>query len=156
MGILFGIYHQGGVVPAQLWLSEHLKGTTVPENVTVMWWKTYSPPNWLLGEINQNTTTLDLMGMPKQRMASVVSEAAPCKGSKNKIMLVAPANADVKQVDGGGKTKREDDIDFRELWRWRNHIGLDDLDFGDDGVLPTLERVIWRRGLVVWDVTKRC
>jgi phosphatidylinositol glycan class Z len=43
-----------------------------------------------------------------------------------------------------------------ELWRYRQHIGLDDLDFGDDGVWPTLERVVGRRGLVAWDVRQAC
>ena len=35
-------------------------------------------------------------------------------------------------------------------------IGLDDLEFGDDGVWPTLERVIGRRGLIVWRVSRDC
>lgn len=38
----------------------------------------------------------------------------------------------------------------------RQHINLDDMDFGDDGVLPTLERVIGRRGLGVWRIERDC
>ena len=42
------------------------------------------------------------------------------------------------------------------LSTYRNHINLDDMDFGDDGILPTLRRVIGRRGLGVWRVERDC
>ena len=48
------------------------------------------------------------------------------------------------------------EITLEELWSYRQHINLDDLDFGDDGVWPTLERVVGDRGLVVWNVRKIC
>ena len=38
----------------------------------------------------------------------------------------------------------------------RNHINLDDLDFPEDGVLGTFNRVIGSRGLGVWHVQQRC
>jgi len=45
---------------------------------------------------------------------------------------------------------------FREVWRYSRHLNLDDLDFADDGVWGTLGRVIGRRGLAAWRVTKNC
>lgn len=47
LGIIIGILHQGGVIPAQFEISRIAK--TTPIN-TVIWWKTYSPPIWLLGK----------------------------------------------------------------------------------------------------------
>ncbi|KAK9464046.1 Alg9-like mannosyltransferase family-domain-containing protein [Lipomyces oligophaga] len=45
LAILFGIYHQGGVIPVQShYINPHLETTR-----DVIWWKTYSPPDWLLG-----------------------------------------------------------------------------------------------------------
>ncbi|KAK9472527.1 Alg9-like mannosyltransferase family-domain-containing protein [Dipodascopsis tothii] len=43
--LLMGVVHQGGVVPAQAgFMATHLAQTQ-----DVVWWKTYSPPDWLLG-----------------------------------------------------------------------------------------------------------
>ena len=42
------------------------------------------------------------------------------------------------------------------LETYRAHISLDDMDFADDGVLPTLSRVVGRRGLGVWRVEWVC
>lgn len=47
-------------------------------------------------------------------------------------------------------------LGLRNVGMWRQHINLDDMDFGDDGVLPTLKRVIGRRGLGVWKVERVC
>jgi phosphatidylinositol glycan class Z len=42
------------------------------------------------------------------------------------------------------------------VWRHRQHLNLDDLDFGDDGFWNTIKRVIGRRGLGAWRVTRNC
>lgn len=152
-GIVFGVYHQGGVVPTQSWIAKR-------EDVTqVFWWKTYSPPRWLLNGRNANITTTDLMGMPGSDLITTLMSSVSCASSHhNQTLLVAPASATFldpytkRTSPGAGKQ----DLVFKELWRYRNHIGLDDLDFGDDGVWPTLERVIGRRGLVAWEVHKAC
>ena len=56
-GILMGVYHQGGIVPVQMNIAK--------TNETVshaFWWKTYSPPTWLLNGKNEELQTVDLMG----------------------------------------------------------------------------------------------
>ncbi|KAK2774962.1 alpha 1,2 mannosyltransferase [Onygenales sp. PD_12] len=84
LGLLMGIYHQGGVVPTQLHIPTLLANSTASASVpttrtaTVFWWKTYSPPNWLLGDLAMGTeaegllysniSTVDLMGIPGQEM----------------------------------------------------------------------------------------
>ena len=140
-GVLFGIYHQGGVVPAQQWIAQQ-------EGIQqVTWWKTYSPPQWLLDGRNDNVKTIDLMGMEGPEMIAKVFDSASCGGEHNLTVLVAPASA--KFLDS------YTDWQMQELWRYNKHIGLDDLDFSE-GVRPELQRVIGRRGLVVWNVKKYC
>ena len=151
-GVIFGTYHQGGVVPMQTFLASH---NDVDQ---VLWWKTYSPPRWLLNGRNADITTVDLMGLAGEDMIARLKNDAACIGGReNGTVLVAPASATFLDpytaVDFAGETP---ELAFVELWRHRQHIGLDDLDFGDDGVWPTLERVVGRRGLVAWDVRRAC
>jgi phosphatidylinositol glycan class Z len=151
-GIVFGIYHQGGVVPMQTFLATH-------DGVDqVFWWKTYSPPRWLLNGKNDEMETIDLMGLDGDRMLARLNKYAACiDGNENSTVLVAPASAtflDPYLVPGSSSQKPE--LDFKELWRYKKHIGLDDLDFGDDGVWSTLGRVVGRRGLVAWEIRRAC
>lgn len=151
-GVVFGIYHQGGVVPMQSFLATQ-------DNVSqVFWWKTYSPPRWLLNGRNADIATVDLMGLQGDSMISLLKEEAACVGGqKNGTVLVAPASAtflDPYTISRFAGEKPE--LKLTELWRYRQHVGLDDLDFGDDGVGTTLERVVGRRGLVAWDVRRAC
>ncbi|KAF2484668.1 Alg9-like mannosyltransferase [Neohortaea acidophila] len=152
-GTLFGVYHQGGVVPSQLWLSEQ-------SNIShVLWWKTYSPPRWLLNGQNEHVLTTDLMGMPGESMVeSLLTTLSGCK-AKNRLqsttLLVAPSSA-IFLDSLTGATAQHPKLQLQELWMHRQHIGLDDLDFGDDGIWPTLQRVIGRRGLVVYRVDRKC
>lgn len=43
-----------------------------------------------------------------------------------------------------------------EIWRYDQHLNLDDLDVGEEGVISTLKRVVGRRGLVIWKLRKIC
>lgn len=47
-------------------------------------------------------------------------------------------------------------LQLTHLNNYRKHINLDDMDFGDDGFMPTLTRVVGRRGLGVWRVEREC
>lgn len=147
LGILMGVYHQGGVIPTQIWLGEqHSLGVQ-----EVLWWRTYSPPVWLL-DGNQMPVT-DLMGMKIKRMIEMVNtEVGECGG--NTVALVAPSSS--TDLDVWTQGEGHGDLVFEPVWTWRRHIGLDDLDFGGDGVWETLKRVVGRRGLTVWKVRRRC
>lgn len=159
LGMLMGVYHQGGIVPVQI----HISRTS--ETVThAFWWKTYSPPIWLLNGKNEHLTTIDLMGMPGSQMLEVLKTALPpCRTRKppkieaegrGATYLVAPRSAHfLKSFQD--PSKREE-IELEEAWSYRQHLNLDDMDFGDDGVWPTLSRVVGDRGLVVWRVTRNC
>ncbi|KAH8596972.1 Alg9-like mannosyltransferase family-domain-containing protein [Bisporella sp. PMI_857] len=152
-GLLMGVYHQGGVVSTQLFLSHQ------PDATNAIWWKTYSPPIWLLNGKNEFLTTHDAMGKPGVAMLKELGVMATCHITSENITeakegtyLVAPVSATFLDDYISG----ERGLKFEEVWRYSRHLNLDDLDFGDDGVWPTLRRVIGRRGLAAWRVTKEC
>lgn len=140
LGVLMGVYHQGGVGPAQI----HLSTQT---NVTqAFWWKTYSPPLWLLGARSEQVRTVDLMGLDKASLQDRI-----CMIPANGSVLIAPWSATFLDQFIRDQTSSEA-MQLEELWRYDRHLNLDDLDFGDDGILPTLKRVVGRRSIVVWSV----
>ncbi|KAK0646196.1 glycosyltransferase family 22 protein [Cercophora newfieldiana] len=158
-GILMGVYHQGGIVPAQVFMSKQ------PDATQAIWWKTYMPPIWLLNGKNEVLRTQDVMGMAGEKLFEELGRLATCDTpadrrsmeylkEKNGTYLVAPLSA--TWLDPYLQNKGLDGLRFREVWRYSRHLNLDDLDFGEDGVWNTLARVVGRRGLAIWRVTKSC
>ena len=152
-----GVYHQGGIVPVQMNIAK--------TNETVshaFWWKTYSPPTWLLNGKNENLTTVDLMGIPGETMLEKVKEVLPSCGTQkisqtanhSAKYLVAPRSAHFLKpyLD----SNKHNDVSLDEVWSYRQHLNLDDLDFADDGFWKTVDRVVGDRGLVVWRVARNC
>ena len=177
LGFVMGVYHQGGVIPTQLAipsiLSSYHHVNTVTgagqPTATVFWWKTYSPPRWLLGDANRDLdidiTTRDLMGIPGQDLIHHLDQslpACPVDGNTqtdgNAVFVVAPKSATFldRYIHGKEDKEEEEEIELQELYTYPKHLNLDDLDFGDDGIFATLGRVVGRRGLGVWVVTRRC
>ena len=147
-----GIYHQGGVVPAQLWLGQQTKlGASMQE---VMWWRTYSPPIWLLDHNPIRTT--DLLGIPFASLQTHVETALGSECNTNKsIGLVAPYSS-LEIGPWIAESAKDQTFAFEEMWRYGRHLNLDDLDVGEEGVWGTLRRVVGRRGLIVWRVKRLC
>ncbi|CAI7589843.1 unnamed protein product [Penicillium pancosmium] len=182
MGFLMGVYHQGGIVPAQLAMRDIINTNTVAQGIksapdaTVFWWKTYSPPLWLLGAEEEEThassyagaetatnktisiSTFDLMGIPGPEMITRLDSSVPSCGSSSPVYLVAPTSASFldSYIPDSTETERAANLQLYRLWSYRQHLNLDDMDFGEDGVKDTLARVIGRRGLGVWSVRRRC
>ncbi|QSZ35572.1 hypothetical protein DSL72_008442 [Monilinia vaccinii-corymbosi] len=151
LGLLMGVYHQGGVVPTQVFLSKQLDATHA------IWWKTYSPPIWLLNGKNGVLATHDLMGMKAELMLEEVIKLATCLPKSEEELteatyLIAPTSATFLDK----YTANQTDLYFVEMWRYKNHLNLDDMDFGDDGFWSTITRVIGRRGIAAWRVTVDC
>lgn len=157
MGIFMGAYHQGGVVPAQMYLGRQ-------HNVSsAFYWRTYNPPIWLL---DGNATAIEvhnLMGTPVEDLTRQLIADAPCAGRtwKDRIgmqerntVLAAPFSA--TELDKYTQGDASLELRLTEVWRHRQHLNLDDLDIPAEGVWGTLQRVIGRRGLVIWKVEKRC
>lgn len=173
MGFLMGIYHQGGIVPAQLAMRSIINTNTAAQGIktapdaTVFWWKTYSPPQWLLGAddtdassntTNSNVSTLDLMGIPGLEMIQQLDFSVPRCPASSPIYLVAPTSATFLDTytSDNDLSARAANLQLYRLWSYRKHLNLDDMDFGDDGVVDTIKRVVGRRGLGVWSVRRTC
>lgn len=126
----------------------------------MFWWRTYSPPIWLLDGNGLRTT--DLMGMGVEEMrARVVDRIGECTdkddGSATKsVGLVAPWSSTELDAWMQSDNEKVGDLRVEEVWRYGRHLNLDDLDFGGEGVWRTLKRVVGRRGLVVWRVGRIC
>ena len=151
LGVLMGMFHQGGVVPAQLWIGHQ---RTVSQ---AFWWKTLSPPTYLLGQEGSHIQTHDLMGRPGVNMTDYLESHVPC-GTATESLLVAPWSATYLDSYVERKYLDRERLPFTltKKWHYSKHLNLDDLDFGDDGVWPTLQRVVGRRGLVVWKINRQC
>ncbi|KAF2151192.1 glycosyltransferase family 22 protein [Myriangium duriaei CBS 260.36] len=151
LGLLMGIFHQGGVVPAQLWIGHQ---STVTQT---FWWRTHSPPIYLLGREGSDVVTHDLMGRPGINMTSYVTEHVACDATSESL-LVAPTSAIYLDQFLERKYLDRDGLPFTltKKWEYSRHLNLDDLDFGDDGIWPTLTRVIGRRGLGIWKINRQC
>ncbi|KAL9587756.1 MAG: hypothetical protein Q9212_000048 [Teloschistes hypoglaucus] len=152
LGALMGIYHQGGVVPAQLWVGQQqqARGTGVTE---MFWWRTYSPPMWLLG--GQEVVTVDLMGMNASGMMERLTLAmGNCEEQEPRsVGLVAPTSS--VELDIWMEGMRQELL-FELLWITRRHVNLDDLDLEADGIRGTMSRVVGRRGLAIWKISRVC
>lgn len=171
LGFLMGVYHQGGVVPTQLAMPSIISSTISQRtqkdtmNVTIFWWKTYSPPLWLLGDNNElqaDIKTQDLMGMRGADMIKQIDSTVPAcpsllSSSKNNnlVFLVAPRSATfLDTYTSSMSSDTTPQLHMTEQFTYPNHLNLDDMDFGDDGFLATITRVIGRRGLTVWSVER--
>ncbi|KAK7717315.1 alpha 1,2 mannosyltransferase [Diaporthe eres] len=97
-GTLMGIYHQGGIVPAQVFMSKQ------PDATRAIWWKTYMPPIWLLDGKAETLETRDVMGMPGEDLYAELTKIATCdvpadrrnqeyKKESNGTYLIAPTSA---------------------------------------------------------------
>ncbi|KAM5458311.1 alpha 1,2 mannosyltransferase [Microsporum audouinii] len=190
LGAFMGIYHQGGVVPAQIHIPTLLADSLPPpetetglnRTVTVLWWKTYSPPFWLVGDSygsDISITTRDLKGMPRPEFLSEAIRSVPqCVADTNPFeflhgvpkikidggltLLVAPRSnpfLDQFVVPDGGVDEDVDarrDIRLHKLWQYDRHINMDDFDPGDDGLAGAVAQVFGRYGLAIWLVTRPC
>ncbi|KAG8532095.1 uncharacterized protein KY384_003732 [Bacidia gigantensis] len=166
-GALMGLYHQGGVIPAQIQLGkqaarlgndERQGGANGAWDMSeIFWWRTYPPPIYLLGKESGINTT-DCMGMPFAEVQEKVQETVErgCVHGKQKMSagLIAPWSS--VEIDGWRETPETGGMQVKELWRWSRHLNLDDLDIASEGLWGTLKRVVGRRGLVIWSVQKDC
>ncbi|KAI9837530.1 MAG: hypothetical protein M1819_007181 [Sarea resinae] len=154
-GVLMGTYHQGGIVPTQAFLAGREDATQA------LWWKTYSPPIWLLNGKNEVLTTTDLMGMPSDQMIQRLKLIAPCRSlnGHNGTYLIAPESATYLDSYADPVPQRrveEHGLHMEKVWVYRSHLSLDDMDFAEDGIWSTIKRVVGRRGLAAWRVTNDC
>lgn len=101
----------------------------------------------------------------QKRLANAVDKDSNTKISYDSpIILVAPKSATfldqyiTTSTANGLKDYKSSKqlLQLHEVWSYRRHLCLDDMDFGGDGVWSTLKRVVGRRGLGVWLVSRTC
>ena len=183
LGILMGIYHQGGVVPVQAWISQnHQSLLQIPSSSTahpggqyqnstqVLWWRTYPPPIWLLDHAPISTT--NLMGIPltalQDRIVTALDSTPPhsptCDPAYS-IAVVAPISSLdfetwVSECRSNQTETRSShtSLIWEHKWQYNRHLNLDDLDFAthERGVWGELKRIVGKTGLSLWNVRKNC
>jgi len=159
-----GVYHQGGVVPAQLWLGQQQQRNGVfTGGEEAFWWRTYSPPIWLLDGNNlaeqKALKTVDMMGTEVSALKTqILSSLGKCGEGKTAALVAPWSSTEIDKWRASASTSAggENELELEEMWRYERHLNLDDLDFGGDGVWGTLRRVVGRKGLVVWKVGRWC
>ncbi|KAK5090073.1 alpha 1,2 mannosyltransferase [Lithohypha guttulata] len=201
MGVLMGIYHQGGIVSAQLAMPDLIQNSltntqSTAKQVEVYWWKTYPPSLYMLGAPIRNpftnevidVTTDPLLGANRTTLLNSLTanlDSCESRGSMlhkftsaissdnpHQVILVAPfsafrfdSEATIPPISNftfvlpdshSPNDRTGNGLRLTHLTTFRKHINLDDMDFGDDGILATLKRVVGLRGLGVWRVTAEC
>ena len=127
MGMVMGVLHQGGVVPAL----DHLR--PLPPLLALVWWRTYSPPTWILGSDTVEVVTstegtpflplapllVDTMGTSYLHVQTVVSQLERLGVD---VYLVTPVASFATVVDRDR---------YARVWWYRYHLDMDHLDWGD-------------------------
>lgn len=137
LAALMGIFHQGGVVPAL----SHIRESLSEQPSLHIWWRTYSPPIWMLGDQNNSIQSIslndndfkftidqtkkhqiiDTMGLELENILSVVLEAK--KTQKNVYLITPVASFNVALNESIGT--------YNKTWSYSSHLDLDHLDFGN-------------------------
>lgn len=131
LSLLMGVLHQGGVVPALT----HLHDLKL-DNTIQVWWRTYSPPTWMLGDLNDeyqyitlNTEfqefeldetkrnyVIDAMGTDQEILKALLNNL------QNRVLLITPVATFSTHFDPSR---------FDKKWSTILHLDLDHLDWSD-------------------------
>lgn len=101
--------------------------------------------------------TIDLMGMKTEDMMAHISGAiGSCEeGMPRTVGLVAPFSS--VELDHWIEASRSrEHFSFDHVWKSKQHLNLDDINFDQDGIRDSIARVVGRRGLVIWKVSRVC
>lgn len=152
LGLLMGVYHQGGVVRAQQAIWKLSQRSSIDG---VIWWKTYPPPDWILGSQAGKIHVHDLMGADAAVLEETIRHSINCVPStpRKNFLLVMPLST--KEL-ASYFDPQTGPFHVTQAVSFNTHLNLDDMDFPTDGIIATITRVIGRRGLGVFNVHKHC
>lgn len=90
LAVLFGILHQGGVVPSLFYLHSVVADSSIVMRTNIIYWKTYIPPLHLLGVSERDVSTglisfIDLAGASQGDFAASLSA-----GDYDRTFVVTP------------------------------------------------------------------
>lgn len=139
MGVIMGIYHQGGIASAADFFHQKLYqgDATVSGTTAQIWWRTYSPPTWMLGDTSNSTQfvtissdkpdftfdssksnyVLDTMGLDVEDLHTLIALV-----NASRVYLVTPTasfNQHFRQVP------------HYLTWLTATHLDMDHLDFSN-------------------------
>jgi len=144
LACLFGVLHQGGVVPSIRAVSEQIDATNhSPRAVHAMFWKTYMPPRSVLAQSRDSQSRVlitDLSGASAVAVREILLEStlprvcavddASCRvGDQSTVVLVAPPLA-VERF----RRDVSDALTLTERFERFPHLSLDHLDDAIDGI----------------------
>lgn len=162
LGILMGVFHQGGVIPAQVKIREFGK------TATVIWWKTYTPPLWLTGlqsnelqyadlgsygqsrseildlvhtEFTGNASNklieIDLQGASEDTLKNTLSRIT---NNSRQYFLVAPLAKETTIADAVG-------VELKSKVAWKTFFHV------DPTILDIQDMSSFKPGLGIWNLT---
>lgn len=166
MGVLMGTFHQGGIVPAQTEFSERL---SFAENV--IWWKTYSPPIWILGKPHGSVNVIspdsdtnddnvrfapiyrDYVEAPnRDELMTIVDLMGAPETVVSDVLAMSPASL-TYFVAPSSLVKKSPVLNqlvknnyLTQVWFTYTHISLDNIDWSDLGASAP--------GLAIWKLDK--
>ncbi|KAK6198139.1 GPI mannosyltransferase 4 [Scheffersomyces amazonensis] len=141
--ILMGVYHQGGVIPA---LDYFYSESDTTEYVQI-WWRTYSPPTWFLGDTDsqlqcitlnddnfsqgyqldstKSKFVIDTMGIDYDKLLelikSIQKEMSTSSNAKPIYLITPSASFNTVHLSN--------DNQYQLIWNYDYHLDLDHLDF---------------------------
>lgn len=146
LGLLMGLFHQGGVVPA----ADYLHGTIYKQSIqkeiqpqptdviAQIWWRTYSPPTWMLGDTKNSTQFItlndenvdftiesskpnlvfDTMGLDIAELHKVIAFVT---STATKTYLITPVASFNQHLQ----------LPHHRVWEHFLHLDMDHLDFSN-------------------------
>lgn len=137
LAVLMGVYHQGGIVPALDYFHSNIFQENSRQSVQI-WWRTYSPPPWILGDkldtlqvltvtddspqfeldSTKSNYLIDTMGSNYTHVSKLIESFKDFSAS---IYLIAPI----------ASIRKHSDINMHQVWNYTHHLDLDHIDFCD-------------------------
>lgn len=126
MSLLMGVFHQGGVVPALDYLRLQNKDSVQ------IWWRTYSPPSWILGnnstetiaidtmiDVNKSINIIDCMGTDFENVQKLINSIL--NDTSKPVYLITP----IASFDYFNASQ------FKPVWNYTFHLDMDHIDFSN-------------------------
>lgn len=156
---LMGILHQGGVIPALDYFHEtYYKSNDQRSGVIQIWWRTYSPPSWILGDVNKSTQFIsinddsfeynidrsksnvlfDTMGLEFDKLNELIKDVSQSNsnifnnllnGFKSKSQPKIYLITPISSFNMIFEDKEEIPYKFQQVWNYDYHLDLDHFDF---------------------------
>lgn len=133
LALLMGIYHQGGIVQGIDHIRSQYINQKTESSTTFVWWRTYPPPIWLLGDQNNEVQALEIRD---GKLSGTVDKS-------KKVVFIDAKGLDLKQLSKiftkGTKIVTPQasfntelkQLNAKCIWSYAHHLDLDHLDFSN-------------------------